>query len=473
MPGRHSGTAHFRPDIEGLRAVAVLMVLAFHAGLPFAPGGFAGVDVFFVISGFLITGLLVREVERSGRVSLLTFYARRAKRLLPAASLVLVATGILSWLFIPRIRWAEIGGDLVASAAYLVNWRLASRSVDYLAEDSVASPVQHYWSLAVEEQFYIFWPLLIVLGAWLVHRHRLRTRPVLGALLVLVVLASLGWSVVATATQPETAYFVTTTRLWELGIGGLVAITAPFWQRVAPGPATGIAWAGLLALASSATLLGPATPWPGSAALLPTLGTAAVIAGGFAARSRGPVRLLGAAPMREIGATSYSLYLWHWPLLVVAAAAWGELSLWQGVAIAALSYVPARLTYALVENPIRSAPVMSRLPTLALGLGAACTVLGVGAGLTLVRGMASSIEQAEAAPGASAMLGGDQPAVEPTGPGSGDVDVDGDGRRRQRGDRFDRPEHEPGRGRGRPGAGPGRDGARPLQDRPHAGVDLA
>lgn len=404
------------------------MVLAFHAGLPFVPGGFAGVDVFFVISGFLITGLLVREVERCGRVSLLTFYARRAKRLLPAASLVLVVTGILSWLFIPRVRWAEIGGDLVASAAYLINWRLADRSVDYLAEDSVASPVQHYWSLAVEEQFYLVWPLLIVLGAWLVKRHRLRTRPVLGALLALVVVSSLGWSVVATAGQPETAYFVTTTRLWELGIGGLVAITSPFWQRLAPGPATAIAWAGLLALLLSATVLGAGTPWPGYAALLPTLGTAAVIAGGFSARSRGPVRLLGAAPMRDIGATSYSLYLWHWPLLVVAAAAWGELSLWQGVAIAALSYVPARLTYAFVENPIRSAPVMSRLPSLALAVGAACTVLGVGAGLTLVRGMASSVEQAEAAPGAGALLGGDQPAAEqfdadepaadPTGPGS-------------------------------------------------------
>ncbi len=417
VPGRHSGTAHFRPDIEGLRAVAVLMVLAFHAGLPFAPGGFAGVDVFFVISGFLITGLLVREVERSGRVSLLTFYARRAKRLLPAASLVLVVTGILTWLFIPRVRWAEIGGDLVASAAYLINWRLADRSVDYLAEDSVASPVQHYWSLAVEEQFYIVWPLLIVFGAWLVHRHRLRTRPVLGALLLLVVVGSLGWSVVATASQPETAYFVTTTRLWELGVGGLVAITSAHWQRLAPGTATGLAWAGLAALLLSVTILGTGTAWPGYAALLPTLGTAAVIAGGFAGRDRGPVRLLGAAPMRDIGATSYSLYLWHWPLLVVAAAAWGDLSLWQGVAIAAFSYLPARLTYALVENPIRSAPVMSRLPFVALVVGAACTVLGVGAGVTLVRGMESSIEQTEAAPGAEALLDGGENPMDAPAPG--------------------------------------------------------
>ncbi|AXH96655.1 acyltransferase [Ornithinimicrobium avium] len=398
--------------------MAVLMVLAFHAGLPFVPGGFAGVDVFFVISGFLITGLLVREVERSGRVSLLRFYARRAKRLLPAASLVLVVTGVLSWSFVPTVRWAEIGGDLAASAAYVINWRLAARSVDYLAEDSVASPVQHYWSLAVEEQFYIVWPLLIVLGTWLVHRHRLRTRPVLGALLVLVVLASLGWSLVATAGQPQTAYFVTTTRLWELGVGGLVAITATFWQRLAPGPATAVAWAGVLALVLSATLLGPQTPWPGYAALLPTLGTAAVIAGGFAGRSRGPVRLLGAAPMLDVGATSYSLYLWHWPLLVVAAAAWGELSLWQGVAIAAFSYLPARLTYALVENPIRSAAVMSRLPSLALTVGAACTLLGLGTGLTLVRGMESAVVQAEAGAGAGAgsMLEGGPPVADPVAP---------------------------------------------------------
>ncbi len=380
------------------------MVLAFHAGLPFVPGGFAGVDVFFVISGFLITGLLVREVERSGRISLLRFYARRAKRLLPAASLVLVVTGVLSWAFVPTVRWAEIGGDLVASAAYVVNWRLAGRSVDYLAEDSVASPVQHYWSLAVEEQFYIVWPLLIVLGARLVHRYRLRTRPVLGSLLVLVVLASLWWSVVATGARPETAYFVTTTRLWELGIGGLVALTAAFWQRLAPSPATALAWAGMLMLVLSATLLGPQTAWPGYAALLPTVGTAAVIAGGFAGRARGPVRFLGSAPMLDVGATSYSLYLWHWPLLVVAAAAWGELSLWQGIAVVVLSYLPARLSYALVEHPVRSAPVLSRLPSLALTVGAACTVLGLGTGLTLVRGMQSAVVPAEAGAGAGAML---------------------------------------------------------------------
>ena len=155
----------FRGDVEGLRAIAVRLVLLYHAGLPFLPGGYAGVDIFFVISGFLITSQLISEVERTGRVSLPRFYARRAKRLLPAAGVVLAVTAALTYLFLPRIRWQEIGGDIASAALYLVNWRLADRSVDYLAEDSEASPVQHFWSLAVEEQYYLVWPLVIVAGA--------------------------------------------------------------------------------------------------------------------------------------------------------------------------------------------------------------------------------------------------------------------------------------------------------------------
>lgn len=147
-----SHTPHFRPDVEGLRAIAVSMVLLYHVGVGWASGGFAGVDVFFVISGFLITGQLVKEVERSGTISLVDFYARRAKRLFPAAALVLLATMGLTVAFLPSTRWADTGGDIFAAAAYFINWRLAARSVDYLAEDAVPSPVQHFWSLAVEEQ---------------------------------------------------------------------------------------------------------------------------------------------------------------------------------------------------------------------------------------------------------------------------------------------------------------------------------
>ncbi len=384
----------FRADIQGLRAVAVLMVLAFHAGAPGVPGGFAGVDVFFVISGFLITGLLVREVEGSRRLSLRRFYARRAKRLLPAASVVLGVTALLTWLFVPRIRWAEIGGDLVAAAVYVVNWRLADRSVDYLAEDSAASPVQHYWSLAVEEQFYLVWPLLIVLGGWLVTRYGWPVRRVLGVLLATVVVCSFAWSVHLTAVSEATAYFVSTTRLWELGVGGLVALGAPVWSRVNEAGAALLAWAGSLALVACALILGPGSSWPGYAAALPTLGTAALIAGGYRARLDVLSRFLCSAPMQRVGALSYSLYLWHWPLLVIAAARWGELSVWQGVAVALFSFVPSALTYALVESPARQAALMARVPV-ALAAGVACTLVGVASGAVLVEAVERSVQVAD------------------------------------------------------------------------------
>ncbi len=386
-------TSAFRPDVEGLRAVAVLSVLAFHAGLPVVPGGFLGVDIFFVISGFLITGLLAREAARDGRISLTRFYARRAKRLLPAAVLVLVATALLSWWALPATRWAEIGGDLVASAAYVINWRLAARSVDYLAEDSVASPVQHYWSLAVEEQFYLLWPLLILVGTILVRRRRLVLRPVLVALLTLVVLLSFGWSVLQTAQHPLTAYFVTPTRLWELGVGGLVALTAHRWQRLRATTATGLVWLGLLAILLGLLLYDGTTAWPGAAAALPVLGTAAVIAGGFAARAEGPARVLGSPAMVAVGALSYSLYLWHWPVLLVATETWGD-SLVVGLAAVTLCAVPAWLSYTWVENPIRRSALLARLPRVALVAGLACTVVGAGAGWSLIRSVESSIQSA-------------------------------------------------------------------------------
>ena len=402
---------NFRADIQGLRAVAVLMVLAFHAGVTLLPGGFAGVDVFFVISGFLITGLLVREVQRTGRVSLSRFYARRARRLLPAASVVLVATGLLSWAFLPATQWSTTGRDLVAAAFYVINWQLAQRSVDYLAEGSLASPVQHYWSLAVEEQFYVLWPLLIVVGAWLVRRYRRRVSEVLSVLLVTVLVCSFAWSVHLTAVSAPTAYFVSTTRLWELAVGGLVALAAPAWARMSRPSGTVLAWLGLLTVLGSALLLSPVMPWPGYAALAPTLGTAAVIAGGFCAGRHGPARLLGMAPMQGIGAMSYSLYLWHWPLMVIAEARWGPLALWQGLAVALFSFAPSWVTYRLIEARFRQAAVMRRVP-IALTVGAACTVLGAVAGVMLLQGVERSVSPPPSARGvgAAALAGANEPS---------------------------------------------------------------
>ncbi|HEV6955624.1 MAG TPA: acyltransferase, partial [Promicromonospora sp.] len=208
----------FRPDIEGLRAVAIGLVLLYHGGLDQLTGGFVGVDVFFVISGFLITGLLIRELEKSGRISLPRFYARRAKRLLPATALVLVVTAVLTWLTVSVIEWRTFGLDIVSAAAYVVNWRLAARSVDYLAEDVGVSPVQHFWSLAVEEQFYIVWPLLLVVIAWWVRRRATaRLRAVMTAGILLIAVPSFAYSIYLTQANPSAAFFVTPTRLWEMG----------------------------------------------------------------------------------------------------------------------------------------------------------------------------------------------------------------------------------------------------------------
>lgn len=409
----------FRGDVEGLRAIAVGLVLLYHAGLPFLPGGYAGVDVFFVISGFLITTQLITEVERTGRVSLPRFYARRAKRLLPAAGVVLAATAVLTWLFLPRIRWEEIGGDIASAALYLVNWRLADRSVDYLAEDSQASPVQHFWSLAVEEQYYLVWPLLILAVTLLARAARLPRRRALLISLTIVVLCSFAWSVVATARSPEQAYFVTTTRIWELGIGAGVALAARRLARLPRPAAVGLGWAGLLAIVASGVWFTSSTMWPGYAAALPTLGTAAVIAGGFAGQRGGPGLLIDNVPLRWVGGLSYSLYLWHWPLIVVAEEHFGGLSVSAGLLVAGLSIAPAWLTHRLMENPLRYSSAVSRSARLALSLGANFTLAGLAAGLVL------ALTVSLTAPA-------HQPGAHPSAPGaavlSGDVRYDPDGR---------------------------------------------
>ncbi|MEU4477092.1 acyltransferase family protein [Micromonospora sp. NPDC023966] len=384
-PRREPSSSRFRTDVAGLRAVAVGLVLLYHAGLPFIPGGFVGVDVFFVISGFLITGQLLTEIERTGRVSLLGFYARRAKRILPAATVVLAATAVAVRLFVPRSQWHDIGGDIASAAIYVVNWRFADRSVDYLAADAPPSPVQHFWSLAVEEQFYLVWPLLIILAILAARRlRRSNVRPVLWVGLAILAVPSFAWSVVQTATSPERAFFVSTTRLWELAVGAGIALVATSAARMPRSLAVVLGWLGLAAIVTAALLVTAGTAWPGYAAALPTLGAAAVIAAGVAAGSRGPLVLLGTGPFRWVGDLSYSLYLWHWPMLIVAGAYWDGLSLARGMAVALASVVPAWITFRLVENPLRYSRAISKSPRLALSLGGNFTMAGICAGLALV-----------------------------------------------------------------------------------------
>ena len=417
-----SGKGSFRPDVEGLRAVAVVAVLLYHAGVPSVGGGYVGVDVFFVISGFLITGLLLRELEKTGTLSLARFYSRRAKRLLPLTVVVLVFVVALSWLLFDPVRMDETSFGVVAAGLYAMNWLLAVEAADYFAAGLQASPVQHFWTLAVEEQFYLVWPALLLAVGWWCSRTGRGLRPTLAVVLGAVAAASLAYSAYLTGAEAGAAYFSTFTRGWELALGGLLALApASALDRVSRWVAGALAWAGLAAVAFAAYRFGDDTLFPGTAALIPTLGTAAIIAAGSEAPSAAsPSRLLALAPVRHVGRISYSWYLWHWPPLVFAAELWGKLSPAEGLAVLAVSYVPAVLTHRLVERPFLHARRLTRYPRKALALGGACTATSVALGLLLFA-LTPVIPEApeNRVAGAAALRGGHQiqksaEAVHPT-----------------------------------------------------------
>ena len=312
-----------------------MLVVVFHFQPTWLPGGYVGVDVFFVISGFLITGLLVRRTERADRLDFKDFYIRRARRLLPAACLVLAVTGFAALAILPRTQWAGLAREIVASAIYLENFELYRQGQDYLEADRAPSPLQHYWSLSIEEQFYIVWPLTIAFGVWMARRLTTGLRPVLFGLLALITAASL-WRSATVSPVDAGAYFLTSARLWELAIGGLLAIAAPA-VRVPSGVAIVLRWAGLGAILFAAFRFSGDTVFPGKAALIPTLG-ALVLLLPRTQTVLDPATLLEFRPMQWLGDISYSLYLWHWPVIVLGAAALGgEWALWQqGVAFAAM-----------------------------------------------------------------------------------------------------------------------------------------
>ena len=394
----------FRPDIEGLRAVAVLAVVGYHATVPIMPGGYVGVDVFFVISGFLITGLLLGEVERNGRFSLTQFYARRARRILPAAGVVLAVTSVASAVWLSPLRSQDVAHDTIAAALNVSNWRFIAEQTNYLTQGRAESPLLHYWSLSVEEQFYLVWAplvlLLVVLAAWL----KRSPIPVLAVCVAIMTttsfLAGLHW----TSTNVPLAYLGSPSRAWQFGVGALGALAVPVargWfgrDRMLRWVAIGLGLAGALAVVWAVARFDLTTPYPGVAALLPTLGTIAVILSGVAVEGRpaGFGWLLATRPVRAIGRLSFSWYLWHWPVLILWEARFGPSTWPVKLALVGAAGGLAWLTMRLVETPVRLSPVIAARAWRGLVAGLASVVLAMAGGLYLYTNASLALEVANA-----------------------------------------------------------------------------
>lgn len=343
----------FRADIQGLRAIAVLAVVLYHANVPFLDGGYVGVDVFFVISGFLITTHLLDDLQRNGRVNFSQFYARRVRRILPASFVVLVLSVSAAVIWLPPLLMEEMWRGAVATAFYVPNYLFALEGTNYLAEAS-PSLFQHYWSLGVEEQFYLLWPVIVML-CFRAFKHRLG---VLFWSMLLLVTSSYLACILLTFTRQSWAFFSLPTRAWELGVGALAAILLIWRPQILRGVVAAIAgWIGLAGISCSVLVFTHETPFPGYLAALPVLSTALVIVSGEGSAKYSPERLLSVRPIMMVGLISYSLYLVHWPLVVLPQAAAGfqrPLPLSITLLLALMSVPLAWLMYRFVEEPGRT-----------------------------------------------------------------------------------------------------------------------
>lgn len=331
-------------QIQALRALAASLVVLFHAKL--SPGGFIGVDIFYVISGYLITGIIIKEIGNTGTFNYGAFYLRRAKRLLPASLSILGLTAIFSWLVLPPTVRADLGKDVLAASLYVSNYLFAFWQNDYQNLNATPSPVIHYWSLAVEEQFYIFWPILIYF-LWKIGKRRAVALGVLAT-----TIGSFLFSLYLTSANPIWAFYSLPTRAWELGIGALLLFIPKdisIKRKIVP---TLLVWVGVLLLTASVFIFSERTAFPGYNALLPTLGTAILIAG----IAFWPPILNDLSRLRIVqwlGEISYPFYLWHWPLLVLPSTRFGrELTLLERIFFIALTALAADLTHRFVEKPI-------------------------------------------------------------------------------------------------------------------------
>lgn len=365
-PTRTSGAALLhkptvqRRDIEGLRAVAVGVVLTSHL-MSEPPGGFVGVDIFFVISGFLITGLLLREYERSGTISFREFYARRIRRIMPAALVTLLVTCIAARVVFFDSRAQQTYEDSFWAAISFANWHLAANGTDYFQSTLPPSIVQQFWSLSVEEQFYMVWPVLIVaVGALAMGRGVKAFRWTLAIALGIVVAVSFAWAMWQTPRDTTVAYFSTFTRGWELGIGGLLAMVTTQLSRMPRWLSMVLVWGGLAAIVYSSIVTRSDATFPAPGALPSTLGTVAVIAGGTCAVAMFNPLLINPVA-RFLGNISYSLYLWHWPVIIITETVMVKGS-WQQISTAlVVSLVIATVSFYAIEQPIRETTFLSKV----------------------------------------------------------------------------------------------------------------
>jgi peptidoglycan/LPS O-acetylase OafA/YrhL len=400
QPSTTNASRKYRPDIDGLRAIAIISVIAYHAGFPGFSGGFVGVDIFFVISGFLITSLLFNEAAATGRVNLGAFYARRVRRLMPAGLVVVAVTLLLGAIFLPPAsnEQLSLARTAIAFAYFGSNFYFFRTTGGYFDAPSYSLPLLHTWSLAVEEQYYLIWPLIMLLIFRFSGSRRteglMRTRSmwVLGAMLV----ASLALSIGTTRDHQNFAFFLLPARIWEFAIGGMVGLAgSAFYTRLRPW-AEGLAVAGLALIVYSVVALDHATPFPGWVAIFPVLGSALLIAGTTADEGGFVRRILAVRPMVFIGLLSYSWYLWHWPLLsLYRIYNLGVQDAAANAVIITMALILAWLTYVLIENPIRvrrPGPFRAVRPTLFIGLGIALTTVSMGSGMKAWREYQKTLE---------------------------------------------------------------------------------
>jgi len=366
-------------QIQGLRALAAMLVTLFHA--KWVSGGFIGVDIFYVISGFLITGLLLREIERTGTINFKDFYARRFKRLLPTSFFVLALTAIFSWMLIPPTMRSSLGRDVIAASLYVSNYLFAWWQADYQNLDATPSPVIHYWSLAVEEQFYLLWPLLVL--SFFIVTTKLKKKKILTLLVAGVTALSFVFSIYQTETSPIWAFYSLPTRAWELGLGALLVLIPPIRTKKL------IGLLGFLFIITSAFIFGETTAFPGLNAVLPVMGTVMLIA----TINSWPPFLNDVANSRLfqwLGEISYPLYLWHWPLLVLPSTYFARpLEVYERILAIVATIVLADLTHRFIEEPFRKTKTA---PTLVFKRSGVITLVSVLIGTVIIFSSSDKID---------------------------------------------------------------------------------